>query len=58
MAADIGYSTEEIQLAGARQDSKSEGVLAVNGDRQCGSDGSVGLCRHQGGGDDSGQRRH
>ena len=32
MAADIGHDTEKIQLAGARQDSKSDGVLAVNGE--------------------------
>ena len=29
MTADIVHATEETQLAGARQDSKSEGVLAV-----------------------------
>ena len=36
MTADIGHATEETQLAGARQDSKSEGMLAVNGEDNVG----------------------
>ena len=36
MAADTGHATEEMQLAGARQDSKSKWVLAINGEHNVG----------------------